>query len=88
MFFLLKSDVQGEVEKVLDCVQEKMKDYCNRLDVTHSQPPSNVRRFPLSFILLMEHLVTSSRHNKKQRSFRTDACIGTKFPTRIVRVLH
>ena len=40
--FLLKSDVQGELEKVLDFLQEKMKDYCRNFDVTKSQPPSKV----------------------------------------------
>ena len=89
VFFLLKSDVQGEVEKVHDRVEKKMRSYCDRMDATHSQPPSNVRhRFYLSFTLLMGHFVNSSRLNKKQRSFRTDACIGTKLPTRIVRVLY
>ena len=44
MFFLLKSDVQGELEKVLERVQEKMKNYCRKFDVTHSQPPSKVRQ--------------------------------------------
>ena len=44
MFFLLKSDVQGEVEKVLAYLQEKMKDFCRELDVTRSQPPSKVRQ--------------------------------------------
>ena len=44
VFFLLKSDVQGELEKVLTYLQDKMKDYCRRhLDVTRSQPPSKVR---------------------------------------------
>ena len=43
VFFLLKSDVQEEVEKVLTHVQVKMKDYCRHLDVTRSQPPSKVR---------------------------------------------
>ena len=43
VFFLLKSDVQGEVEKVLVHLQDKMKDYCRELDVTRSQPPSKVR---------------------------------------------
>ena len=42
MFFLLKSDVLGEVEKVLTHLQDKMKDYCRELDVTRSQPPSKV----------------------------------------------
>ena len=42
MFFLLKSDKQGEVEKVLAYLQEKMKDICRELDVTRSQPPSKV----------------------------------------------
>lgn len=40
VFFLLKSDVAGELEKVLERVEEKMKDFCHKLDVTHSQPPS------------------------------------------------
>ena len=43
VFFLLKSDVQEEVEKVLTYVQDKMKDYCGHLYVTRSQPPSKVR---------------------------------------------
>ena len=43
VFFLLKSDVQEEVEKVFTYVQDKMKDYCGHLDVTRSQPPSKVR---------------------------------------------
>jgi len=43
VYFLLKSDVQGELEKVLDCLQEKMKDFCRDFDVTKSQPPSKVR---------------------------------------------
>ena len=44
MFFLLKSDVQGEVDKVLAHLQERMKDFCRELDVTRSQPPSKVRQ--------------------------------------------
>ena len=43
MFFLLKSDVQGELEKVLTHLQDKMKEYCRHFDVTRSQPPSKVR---------------------------------------------
>ena len=43
VYYLLKSDVQGELEKVLDYIQEKMKDFCDNFDVTKSQPPSKVR---------------------------------------------
>ena len=45
VFFLLKSDVQGELEKVLDRLQERMKDFCREFDVTRSQPPSKVSQF-------------------------------------------
>lgn len=45
MFFLLKSDVENEVDKVLARLQEKMKDYCRELDVTTSQPPSKVTQY-------------------------------------------
>jgi signal recognition particle receptor subunit beta len=44
VYFLLKSDVKGELEKVLDYLQDKMKDYCNDFDVTKSQPPSKVKQ--------------------------------------------
>ena len=42
MYFLLKSDVQEELEKVLAFLQDKMKPYCRDFDVTRSQPPSKV----------------------------------------------
>ena len=44
VYFLLKSDVQGELEKVLNEIQEKMKAFCSDFDVTKSQPPSKVRQ--------------------------------------------
>ena len=60
VFFLLKSDIHEQVVKVLACVENKMKAFCE-LEVTHSQPPSKVRqRFSLSFILAMEHFGASS----------------------------
>lgn len=40
VYFLLKSDVQGELEKVLDKIKEKMNPFCDIFDVTKSQPPS------------------------------------------------
>ena len=43
VFFLLKSNFAGEVEKVLQRVENNMKNFCDNLDVTHSQPPSKVR---------------------------------------------
>ena len=52
VFFLLKSDVQEELEKVLAHLQDKMKDYCRHPDVTRSQPPSKVRP---AIDFLMEH---------------------------------
>lgn len=45
MYFLLKSDVQGELEKVLDKIKEKMNPFCDIFDVTKSQPPSKVRNY-------------------------------------------
>ena len=44
MYFLLKSDVQGELEKVLDYLKNRMKEFCgDNFDVTKSQPPSKVK---------------------------------------------
>ena len=43
MYFLLKSDVQGELEKVLVKIKEKMNLFCDNYDVTKSQPPSKVK---------------------------------------------
>lgn len=41
VYFLLKSDVQGELEKVLDYLKNRMKEFCgDNFDVTKSQPPS------------------------------------------------
>ena len=54
MFFLLKSDVQGELEKVLTHLQDKMKNYCRELDVTRSQPPSKVRLLIWTDLQFME----------------------------------
>ena len=44
VYFLLKSDLQGELEKVLAHIHEEMKDYCHNFDVTKSEPPSKVRQ--------------------------------------------
>ena len=44
MYFLLKSDVQGELEKVLDYLKNRMKEFCGEnFEVTKSQPPSKVK---------------------------------------------
>ena len=44
VYFLLKSDVQGELEKVLDYLKNRMKEFCgDNFDVTKSQPPSKVK---------------------------------------------
>ncbi|KAK2570558.1 putative dehydratase PflD [Acropora cervicornis] len=40
VYFLLKSDVHGELEKVLVKIKEKMNLFCDNYDVTKSQPPS------------------------------------------------
>ena len=43
VFYLLKSNSVGEVEKILQRVENNMKPFCDKLDVTHSKPPSKVR---------------------------------------------
>ena len=44
VYFLLKSDVQGELEKVLDYLKNRMEEFCgDNFDVTKSQPPSKVK---------------------------------------------
>lgn len=53
MYFLLKSDVQGELEKVLDKIKEKMNPFCHKFDVTKSQPPSKVRNYQHSLFRLV-----------------------------------
>ena len=47
VFFLLKSNVEGELEKVLQRVETNMKNFCDEPDVTRSQPPSKVRNIRL-----------------------------------------
>ena len=55
MFFLLKSDVNGELEKVLVHLKEKMKVYCDDFDVTKSEPPSKVGQFNQYNVMMMTY---------------------------------